>query len=375
MSNPQPISMSFVLCAGQAEIEFKEGRKSARGRMFPCRAGRLAENRHALTHAINRTLMLFMIAVALMSATAGVVLAQGYPSRPVRVVVGFAPGGPTDVLARAVAPKLGELLGQSIIVGNRPGASGNIGAEIVAKAAADGHTLLFGDVTFIANISLFKSLPFNPRTDFLPVGYAGSTPQVLVVPPNLEPKSASEFVAWVKARPGKVSYGTAGSGSPPHLAAELFKQAHGLDIQAVHYKGTGAAFPDLLSGRLQMMIMSSSASKPNIDAGRLRAPAISGAKRSPGLPNVPTFAEAGTPLDLDRGAWWGLYTPGQTPREIVVKLNDALTRALAQADVRDRLAALQIEMSPMTQDDYRKFVQTETSKWAQVIQRAKITVD
>ncbi len=315
----------------------------------------------------------FAVAIGLMCATAA--SSQNYPLRPVRLVVGFAPGGPTDILARAVAPKLGELLGQSFIVDNRPGASGNIGADIVAKAAPDGHTLLFGDVTFIANISLFKSLPFNPRIDFQPVGFAGSTPQVLVVPPNLEPKTAAEFVAWVKARPGKVSYGTAGNGSPPHLASELFKQAHGIDIMAVHYKGTGAVFPDLLSGRLQMMITSSSTSKPHIDAGRLRALAISGAKRSLGLPNVPTFVEAGTPLDLERGAWWGLYAPGPTPREFVVKVNDALTRALTQTDVRERLAVLQIEMSPMTLDDYRNFVQSETAKWAQVIQRAKITAD
>ncbi len=327
-----------------------------------------------MKHALVRSLSFAAIAATNLSVVP-VAHSQNYPTRPVRMVVGFAPGGPTDVLARAVAPKLGELLGQSFIVDNRPGASGNIGAEIVAKAAADGHTLLFGDVTYIANISLFKSLPFNPRTDFQPVGFAGSTPQVLVVPPNLEPKNAAEFVAWLKARPGKSSYGSAGNGSPPHLATELFKLAHGLDIQAVHYKGTGPVFPDLLSGRLQMMITSSSSSKPYIDSGRLRALAISGVKRSPGLPNVPTFAEAGVPLDLERGAWWGIYAPGNVPRAIVVKLNDALSRALAQADVKDRLAALQIEVSPMTLDEYRKFVQAETAKWAQVIQRAKIIVE
>ncbi len=323
---------------------------------------------------LTRRLIFFSIFAAVLSVRG--VSAQAYPTRPVRLVVGFAPGGPTDVIARAIAPKLSEVLGQSVIVDNRPGASGNIGAEIVAKATPDGHTLLFGDITFTANTSLFKSLPFNPRTDFLPVGFAGSTPQVLVVPLNLEPKTAAEFVAWAKVRPGKASYGSAGNGSPPHLATELFKLAHGLDIQAVHYKGTGAVFPDLLSGRLHMMITSSSSSKPHIDAGRLRALAISGTKRSAGLSGVPTFAESGVPLpDLDLGAWWGLYARGGSPRDIVLKLSDALTRTVAQAEVRDRLAAMQIETMTMTPDVFNKFVQDETAKWARVIQRAKIVAD
>ena len=302
--------------------------------------------------------------------------AQSYPSRPVRLVVGFAPGGPTDVLSRAIAPRFGDLLGQPAIVENRPGAGGNLGAEAVAKSAPDGHTLLFGDISFIVNPSLFKSLPFNPRTDFTPVGFAGSTPQVLVVPIGLEPKTAAEFIAWAKSRPGQLSYGSAGNGSPPHLAGELFKLAHGLDILPVHYKGTGPALPDLIGGRLQMMLVSSSVSKPHIDSGKVRALAISGTKRSTGLPGVPTFAEAGVPLpDLDLGAWWGVYAPGGTPRDIVAKLNSALARTLAQPDVRERLAMMQIETLTTTPEAFGVFVQEETMKWARVIQRAKIVAD
>jgi tripartite-type tricarboxylate transporter receptor subunit TctC len=197
-----------------------------------------------------------------------------------------------------------------------------------------------------------------------------------VVPISLDPKNAAEFVKWAKARPGQLSYGSAGNGSPPHLAGELFKLAHGLDMQAVHYKGTGLVFPDLLTGRLQMMIISSTASKPYIDSGKVRALAISGTKRSPGLPGVPTFAEAGIPLpDLDFGAWWGLYAPGGVARDIVAKLNEDLTRTLAQPDVQERLATTQIETVTMTPEAFAKFVEDETSKWARVIQRAKIVAD
>ena len=317
-----------------------------------------------------------VLLVCIASLAAQYVHAQAYPTKPVRLVVGFATGGPTDVLARAIAPKFGELLGQSVVVDNRPGASGNIGAEAVAKAAPDGHTILFGDITFIVNPSMFKSLPFNPRTDFAPVGFAGSTPQVLVVPASLEPKTAAEFVAWAKARPGQISYGSAGNGSPPHLAAELFKFAHGLDMQAVHYKGTGQAIPDLVGGRLQLMLISSSVSKPYADSGKLRALAISGKRRSAGLPSVPTFGEAGVPLpDLDLGAWWGVYATAGTPRDIVLRLNETLARTVTHADMRDRLALMQVETLTTTPEAFGKFVQDETEKWARVIQRAKIVAD
>ena len=328
-----------------------------------------------MKHPSNLFLRLAVLAVAL-SSVLSVAYAQTYPTRPVRLVVGFAPGGPTDVLSRVIAPRFGEMLGQPVIVDNRAGASGIIGAELVARSAPDGHTLLFGDLTFVVNPSLFKSLPFNPRTDFLPVGYAGSTPQVLVVPVSLEPKSAAQFVKWAKDRPGQLSYGSAGNGSPPHLATELFKLAYGLDIQAVHYKGTGLAFPELLAGRLQMMITSSTVSKPYIDSGKVRALAISGTKRSAGLPTVPTFAEAGVPLpDLDFGAWWGLYAPGGVPRDIAAKLNEVLARTLAQPDVQERLATIQIETMTMTPEAFAKFVQEQAAKWAGVIQRAKIVAD
>jgi tripartite-type tricarboxylate transporter receptor subunit TctC len=319
---------------------------------------------------------LFLSLAALVAASSGVLAvahAQTYPTRPVRLVVGFAPGGPTDVLARAISPKFSELLGHSLIVDNRPGANGNIGMELVARASPDGYTLLFGDMAFVVNPSIYKSLPFNMRKDFSPVGFAGSTPQVFVVPPGVEARTMADFIAWAKARQGKLSYGSAGNGSPPHLAGELFKIAHGLDILAVHYKGTGLALPDLLSGRLHMMMTSSAVTKPYIDTGRLQALAISGAKRSSGLP---TFAEAGTPLpDLDFGAWWGIYAPAGVPRNVIARLNDVLQRTIALPEVRNHLAIMQIETAPMSMEAFGKFVLDQQSKWAQVIQRAKITAD
>lgn len=302
--------------------------------------------------------------------------AQAYPSRAIHLAIGFAPGGPTDILGRVVAPRLGDVLGQPVIVDNRPGAGGNVAAEAIAKSPADGYALLFGDISFTVNPSLFKSLPFNPHSDFTPVGFVAASPQVLIVPSALEPKSATEFIAWVKSRPGQLSYGSAGNGTPPHLAAELFKAAHGLDIQAVHYKGAGPAMTDLVGGRLQMMIVGISASKSFIDSGKARALAIGGTRRAVGLPGVPTFAEAGAPLpDLEQGAWWGVFAPAATPRDIVMKLNEGLARALAQPELRARLAALQMEPAAGTPEAFGAFVRQEAQKWARLIERAKIVAE
>jgi len=321
--------------------------------------------------AIHLALLLF--AAATLPLAAGQAWSQSYPARPIKLVVGYAPGGPTDIIGRVIATRLGDVLGQPVIVDNRAGAGGNIAAEAVARSAADGYTLLFGDIAFTVNPSLFKSLSFNPREDFTPVGFVAASPQVLVVPNTLEPKTAAEFIAWAKTRPGQLSYGSAGNATPPHLAAELFKAAHGLDMQPVHYKGAGPAITDVVGGRLQMMLVGISAAKPLVDAGKLRALAITGTRRAAGLPGVPTFAEAGVPLpDLDVGAWWGVFAPAGTPRNIVLKLNEVIAQTLALPDMRERMSALQMEPAPGSPEAFGTFVQLEAKKWALVIERAKI---
>ena len=327
-------------------------------------------------HALTLIASPLLAALIFAAFVPGPARAQAYPSRAIHMAIGFSPGGPTDVLGRVIAPRLGEALGQPVIVDNRPGAGGNIAAEAIAKSPADGYALLFGDISFTVNPSLFKSLPFNPQSDFAPVGFVAASPQVLIVPAGLEPKSVTEFIAWAKSRPGQLSYGSAGNGTPPHLAAELFKAAHGLDIQAVHYKGAGPAMTDVIGGRLQMMIVGISASKSLVDSGKVRGLAIGGTRRAAGLPGVPTFAEAGAPLpELDLGAWWGVFAPAATPRDIVMKLNEGLARALAQPELRVRLAALQMEPAAGTPEAFGTFVRQEAQKWARVIERAKIVAE
>ena len=311
--------------------------------------------------------------VALSVLWSGTVSAQPDPSRPIRLVVGYAPGGPTDILARLIGPKLAEALGQQVIIENRPGASANVAGDAVAKSLPDGYTLLFGDIVLTVNPALFKSLPFDAARDLAPVGMVAYAPVVLVVHPATGATTAGELVSLAKSRPGQLNFGSPGAGSPPHLAAELFKATYGLDIAHVPYKGAGPALTDLMGGRLSLMFVGASAAKPNIDAAKLRALGVSGKKRSTSLPGVPTFAEAGTPLpEMDFGSWWGVLAPAGTPREIVMKINQALARSLDAPELRERLAQVSIEPATGTPEEFAAFMQAETKKWAGVISRARI---
>jgi tripartite-type tricarboxylate transporter receptor subunit TctC len=316
-----------------------------------------------------------LIAVAALCLAASA-QAQNYPVRPVRLVVAYPPGGPTDILARTISPKLGEVLGQPVMVENRPGADGRIGLEAVAKAAADGYTLLFGDMPIAANLSLHKSMPFNARKDLEPVGLIASSSLVLVVNPSLPAKSVAELVALARSEPGRLSFGSPSRGTLPDFGAELFKATHGLDILRVPYKGAGPALADLVGGQISFMFVSISAAKSFTDSGKLRALAVTGSRRPAALPEIQTLAEAGSPLpELDFGAWWGLLGPRGLPRDVLRKLSDSLAKTLTLPEVRERLAALNFEPVTDSPEGFSAFIEAEIDRWARVISRAGIKPD
>ncbi len=302
--------------------------------------------------------------------------AQTYPSRPLRMVVAFAPGGPTDAMARLIADKLGEKLGQRVIVENRPGAGGNIGYESVAKSAPDGYTIAFADPSLTVNPSLYASAKYDAERDFGPISLAVRGPTVMVVPATLDAKTVSDFIALARSKPGAMTYGSAGNGTPPHLNAEFFKAAQGLDIVHVPYKGAAPAIIDLVAGRIQLMFLNIGSAKAQIEGGTLRGLAVSGTQRAATLPAVPTFREVGVPLpELDPGTWWGVVAPAGLPPDVAQKLNAAMRAALADPELRDKLANLNVDPTPSSPEEFETLIQSETKKWAGVIKRAKITVE
>jgi tripartite-type tricarboxylate transporter receptor subunit TctC len=311
----------------------------------------------------------------MLAITAGA-QAQGYPSKPLRMVVAFAPGGPTDAMARLIADKLGEKLGQRVIVENRPGAGGNIGYESVAKSAPDGYTLAFVDPSLTVNPSLYMPAKYDAERDFTPISLAVRGPTVMTVPAAHKAKTVGEFIAFARQKAGKATYGSAGNGTPPHLNAEFFKASQGLDIVHVPYKGAAPAMIDLVAGRIDVMFLNIGSAKGQIESGTLRGLAVSGTARASTLPNVPTFREVGVPLpELDPGTWWGVAAPGGLPADVTQRLNAAMQAALADPDLRDKLAKLNVDPTPSTTAEFEALIKLETRKWADVIKRAKITVD
>jgi tripartite-type tricarboxylate transporter receptor subunit TctC len=302
--------------------------------------------------------------------------AQNYPARPIIMVVAFAPGGPTDSLARLVADKLGEKIGERVAVENRPGAGGNIGYEMVAKAPADGYTLAFADPSLTVNPSLYATVKYNPERDFTPVSLAVRGPTVMVVPASLGVNTVSEFIALARAKPGALTYGSAGTGTPPHLNAELFKGAEHLDIVHSPYKGAAPAVVDLIAGRIDVMFLNIGSAFGQIQAGKLRGLAVSGSSRVSSLPQVPTFAEAGVRLpELDPGTWWGVVAPAGLPAEVLLKLNTALQAALADPNLRERLATFNVDPILGSAEEFAALIKAESAKWADVIKRGKITAE
>jgi tripartite-type tricarboxylate transporter receptor subunit TctC len=320
-----------------------------------------------------------LLAALAMLALAGLrdgAQAQAYPSRTIRMVVAFAPGGPTDAMARLLADKLGDKLGQRVIVDNRPGAGGNIGYESVAKSPPDGTTLAFVDPSLTVNPSLYTPAKYDAERDFTPISLAVRGPTVMTVPATHEAKTVAEFIAFARAKAGKATYGSAGNGTPPHLNAEFFKAAQKLDIVHVPYKGAAPAMIDLVAGRIDVMFLNIGSAKAQIEAGHLRGLAVSGAARASTLPDVPTFREVGLSLpELDPGTWWGVAAPAGLPAETTKTLNAAMQAALADPDLRDKLAKLNVDPTPSSPAEFQALIGSETKKWAEVIKRARITVD
>ena len=310
---------------------------------------------------------------AALPALSGIARADSYPSRAVHIIVGFAAGGPNDISARLIGQWLSQRLSQQFVVENRTGAGGNIATELVVRSPADGYTLLLVPAPAAINATLYRNLNFNFIRDIAPIGGIVSVPEVLVVNPAVPAKTVPELIAYAKANPGKINMASAGVGSVPHVAGELFKFMTGLNLITVGYRGGGPALVDLLAGQVQMMFEPTLSTLPHIRAGKLRALAVTSAKRSAALPDVPTVGEfvAG----YEATAWFGLGAPKGTPAEILDKLNREVNAGLADAKIKAQLADLGGAPMPMTRGEFGTFIATETEKWAKVIKFANIKAD
>ena len=297
-----------------------------------------------------------------------------YPVRPIRLVVPFAPGGTNDVLARIVGDKLGERLGQPLVTDNRAGAGSVLGTEIVARANPDGYTLLLTSAVLAVNPSIVRTLPYDTLRDFSPIGLVGSGPYLMVVHPLVPAKTVAEFIAWVKSRPGQVNYASVGTGSPPHLAAELLKMTAGIDMQHVPYKGGSAVLPDLIAGRVSMFFGSISTLQPQIQSAKLRAIAVTTEQRAPAIPDVPTFMESGLP-DYEVNGWYGLLGPRGMHRAIVDRLNHALAQVLGDRETQAKFAANGMVPAAGSADDFAALIRKEITKWSKVVQTAGIKAE
>ncbi|MGQ3129750.1 Bug family tripartite tricarboxylate transporter substrate binding protein [Variovorax sp.] len=308
-------------------------------------------------------------------AAPSLALAQApYPSKPIRLVVPFAAGGAVDTVGRVVGERLSTQMGQPLIVDNRPGANANIGTENVARSAPDGYSLLVAANGVVTNNTLYPKLSFNGLRDFVAVARLGYAPLVLVVPASAPYKSVPEVLAAARAKPGDMSYGSAGTGSSGHLAGALLASVGKFDALHVAYKGGSPALVDLIAGRTSFMLLNPLEVLPHIQSGRLRALAVSGAQRAPMLPNVPTMAEAGLP-NFDASVWWTLLAPAGTAPEVVAKLNAETRKALADAGTREKLGALGAVITPSSPQEAAAFLKSESAKWEQVIRAADIKAD
>ncbi|HRM82462.1 MAG TPA: tripartite tricarboxylate transporter substrate binding protein [Acidovorax temperans] len=302
-------------------------------------------------------------------------LAQAYPTKPVTIIVPFAAGGTTDILARIIGQALTAELGQSVVVDNRAGAGGNIGGQAAAKAAPDGHTLFMGTVgTHAINASLYKKMPFDPVKDFAPLTRVANVPNLLVANPAQPYKSVKDLIAYAKANPGKVNFGSSGNGSSIHLSGELFKSLAKVDMQHVPYKGSAPAVTDLLGNQIGIMFDNMPSAIQHVRSGKLAPLAVTTAKRSPELPNVPTIAEAGVP-GYEATSWFGMFAPAGTPAPVLAKLNAAIVKVLAQPDVKKKINEQGAEVYSETPEQFAAFIQAESVKWGKVVKESGASLD
>jgi tripartite-type tricarboxylate transporter receptor subunit TctC len=300
---------------------------------------------------------------------------EDYPGHAVKIVVPFAPGGSTDVVARILADKLSVELKQPFVVENRAGAGGNIGADVVAKAAPDGYTLLMGTTGVLAiNNYLYKDMPFDPQRDFAPVSYTSLITNILVVNAGLPVKSVEDLVALAKKEPGKLTFASSGAGSSTHLSGELFKSMTGIDIVHVPYKGSSQAITDIMAGHVTMLIDNAPSSLPFVQQGKLRALAVTSLKRMPSLPDVPTIDESGV-KGYESLSWSGIVAPAATPKPVIAKLNAAIDRVLAMPDVRKKFADLGVDPVGGPPEAFARHIRAESEKWRRVVKSANITLN
>ncbi len=302
-------------------------------------------------------------------------IAQTYPTKPIRIVLGFPPGGATDILSRDFAAKLGEELKQQVIIENKPGAGGTIGADLVAKAPADGYTLTIGTSSNHAiAVSLYKKLPYDPVKDFAPITMLAVSQNVVVVNPDIPAANIRELVAHAKANPGKLNFGSSGNGTISHLTGEMFNTLNATQITHIPYKGSAFVFPDLISGQISMMFDSTISISPLLKSGKIRALAVTGAKRSKIMPELPTVAESGYP-GFESTNWFGFFAPVATPKEIIARLHAAAVKVLASAELQERFANQGAEVVANKPDEAAAMLKADIAKWAEVAKRSGAKID
>ena len=334
-----------------------------------------------LAHTRNqvKTMRLSVVCARLMAAAMACAAiggwAQPYPAKPIRIIVPFPAGGTADIMARVVGQKMTETWGQQVLIDNRSGAGGNIAADLAAKSAPDGYTLFLCTVgTHAVHQTLYEKLPFDPIKDFSAVAYIAGVPNVVVVHPSIPVKSVKELIGFIKARPGRINFGSSGTGSSVHMSGEMLKVMAGLDMTHIPYKGNPQAVTDLMAGQIELMITNMPSVIPYIQSGRLRALAVTTKARSPALPDLPTMEEAGLP-GYESSAWFGLVSPAAVPRDIVSKLNAEVMRIVGLEDVKRNLASQGAYPLAMTPDEFGAFMKAETAKWAKIVKASGARAD